>query len=598
MWDEFENIFYGILQDRVSNTTNSRVFDHKVSTMILESEARVMSSTGTGKVKGISKNDVGGSLLMNLILDKYIVPNANSQFPLLVKHRLMHRASKIYGNSFAMVDWVVRKNGYVGPDLFLLNIRDVFPQVGAVSIDDSDHIIVRTYRPLSFFEGLKKQNGYRNIDKIVTALKKTGGNKNNRDDDQVSRREAQNDPYSSVGRKDGYYEILMQFERDRWSYAVPQADFEILRDGENPNDDGELPIVNKYGIPLQDDFMALGDSERARSMQYAVNSSWNLALDSAKMSLHPISIINKDAVVKSSIRRQAGANWLVRGNINNVARSLELSPQGLQTHSAIYNLANASLLNMFGTTDTSVSTSTDASFGKTPEALKQQAARENARDAWDKFYVDMYITQVNKKFVNMMSKKQSSSVEIRMFEPEIQKLSAQYPEIAEMYDEKSGKLKINKSRTGSVLYDYEQMPGSTFATDQQLQLENLQGMFAYLSSPQTGPYVEERLKQEGTTINFTKLLTDIVSKNIDTWDEIVVTKDTESPGAQADEEALMNDQEQFMGMVEQVMGGGQQQMGQQEGFPPQQIPPQGPQPLEQGISQIPPQPGLPVEQLA
>lgn len=583
LWDEVENIFYGNLQDRISNTTNSRVFDHKISTLILESEARVMATTGTGKVKAISKNDQGSAQLMNLMLDKYIVPNANSQFPLVVKHRLMQRKSKIYGNAFAMIDWVVKRNGYVGPDLFLLNIRDVFPQVGAASIEDSDYITVRTYRPMSFFEGLKKQNGYMNIDKIITALKKTSGNKSGREDKDMTRRENDNSPHASTPRGDGQFEILMQFERDRWTYTVPQVDFEILRDGKNPNDDGEIPIVNKYGIPLDDDFMGLGDAERGRSMQYLVNSSWNLAMDASKMSIFPPVIFNKEAIIKSTIKRQAGANWLVRGNINNVAKALELSPQGLETHQALYNLANASILNMFGTTDTSVSSNTDSQFGKTPEALKQQAQRENSRDAWDKFYVDLYITQVNKKFVNMMSNKQSTDVQIRMFEPEIEKLASQYPEIREMYDEKSGKIKISKSKVGSVLYDYEQMPGSTFSRDQQDQLDNLQAMFAWLSNPRVGPYVEQRLQKEGTIVNFTELLTQIISKNVDNWDEIVVTRDTDTPGGQQDDQAVQQHQDEFMSMVEQLQGGGG--MGGGMGQDMSQIPPQ---PQGMGQDMLPP----------
>jgi len=575
-WDEAENLFYGVLQDSISNKAQSRVFDHKVSTMILESEARVMATTGVGKVKAISKNDQGAAALMNLMLDKYIIPNANAQFPLIVKHRLMHRASKIYGNAFALVDWDVKKNGYIGPDLWLLDIRNVFPQVGAVSLDDSDHVIVRTYRPLSFFESLKKQDGYTNVDKIVTKLKTSTGNKQNRDADQQSTRETDEYPDSRASKGSGYHEVLMMFERDRWVYAVPEVDYAILKDTKNPNDDGELPVVNKYGIPLADDFMALGDSERAKSMQYALNSSWNLAFDSAKMSLFPPVVINADAVVKSTIKRQPGANWLVRGNVDNVARALQLSPQGVQTHQAIYGLANAALLNLFGTTDTTVSESVDSNFGKTPEALKQQSARMNARDSWDKFYVDLYITQVNKKFVNMMSKKQSSEVEIRMFEPEIQKLANQYPDIAEMYDEKSGKLRIGKKKTGSVLYDYEFASGSSFATDQQKQLENLQATFAWLSNPQVGPYVEQRLKQEGTTINFTKILTGIMSKNTENWDEMIVTQDTDSPGAQQDQQILDQHQQEFMNMV-QGMGGAAQQTQPQPG-------------MGQDITQIPPQP--------
>lgn len=576
MWDEAENLFFGVLQDSISNKTQSRVFDHKVSTMILESEARVMATTGVGKVGAISKNDQGVAALMNLILDKYIVPNANAQFPLLVKHRMMHRHSKMYGNAFALIDWDVKKNGYVGPDLWLLNIRNVFPQVGAVSLDDSDHIIIRTYRPLSFFESLKKQDGYQNVNGILTKLKQSTGNKDTRDQDKMSTRELSQYPDSQANKGSGYHEVLMMFERDRWVYAVPECDYAVIKDTKNPNDDGELPVLNKYGIPLSDDFMALGDSERAKSMQYALNSSWNLALDSAKMSLFPPVVINADAVVKSTIKRQAGANWLVRGNVDGVARALQLSPQGVQTHQAIYGLANAALLNLFGTTDTTVSETVDSNFGKTPEALKQQSARMNARDSWDKFYVDLYMTQVNKKFVNMMSKKQSSTVEIRMFEPEIRALANQYPDIAEMYDEKSGKLKIGKGKTGSVLYDYEFVSGSSFATDQQKQLENLQATFAWLSNPQVGPYVEQRLKQEGTTINFTKILEGIMSKNTENWDEMIITQKKDTPGAEQDQQILDQHQQQFIQMV-QGMGGAAQQTQ--------------PQPsMGQDITQIPPQP--------
>lgn len=575
-WDELENIFFGVLADKLSNTTKSRVFDHKISTMILESEARVMAQIGVGKVKAISKNDMGAAALMNLTLDKYIVPNANAQFPLLVKHRIMHRKSKIYGNSFALIDWDVKRNGYVGPDLWLLAIRDVFPQVGAVSLDDSEHIIIRTYRPISFFESLKPQQGFKSLGKIITALKKrSSGDKHSKDDNQKSTREQNEYPDEQANKGSGYHEVLMMFERDRWVYSVPAVDYEILKDTKNPNDDGELPIVNKYGIPLDDDFMALGDAERGISMQKAINSSWNLALDSAKMSLFPPVVINQDAIIKSTVKRQAGANWMVRGNVDNVARALQLSPQGVQTHQAIYNLANAALLNQFGTTDTSVSANTDSSFGKTPEALKQQSARENSRDAWDKFYVDLYITQVNKKFVNMMSRKQSSSISIRMFDDEIQKLTSQYPDIAEMFDEKTGKLKINKSKTGSTLYDYELVSGSSFAVDQQKQLENLQGLLTLLSNPQTSEYLQQKLQKEGTTVNYTKLLTGIVSKNIDNWDEIVVTQDLNTPGAQQDEQVMADSENQFMQMLQTMQSGGdisqippqQMQQGMPEGMP-------------------------------
>lgn len=573
LWEEVEDLFDGNLEDKLSNTTKSRVFDHKISTYILESEARVMAQIPTGKVKAISRNDELSSKLMNLILDKYIVPNANAQFPLLVKLRILHRLSKIYGSSFYMVDWDVKRNGYVGPDLYLLNIWNIFPQVGAQSLNDSDFIIVRTFRPMSWFEGLKKKDGFKNIDSVIKKLKDLSSDKTN--DTEKTQRE-QNDYPDQEGTKGvGPYEVISMYERDRWVDSVPGCDFEVIRDRENPNKDGELPVGVKYAIPRDDDFMGMGDAERGRSMQYVINSSWNLGLDSAKMSIFPPVVFNKDVIVKSSIKRVAGANWIARGNVDQAARAINLSPQGVQTLQAVYNLANASLLNHFGTTDTSVSSQTDTTFGKTPEALRQQGARENARDSWDRFYVELAITDIFKKMVNLMSNRQQGKVMVRMFDEEVTKLLNQYPELRDQWDEKKGVLKIDKKKTGSVLYDYEIVSGSSYQVDQNKQQEN---MLLFLELLMKYQPLLQILQQEGTKINFTELITrQIANSGIANWDKIVQTQDTSSPGAQEDDSILQQHQEQFLQEVQKLSGEmgnippqpGQvpQDMGQQSGLP-------------------------------
>ena len=106
------------------------------------------------------------------------------------------------------MDWDIKKNGYIGPDLWLLNIRDIFPQVGAVSIEDSDYIIVRTWKPLSYFEGLSKQNGFKNVGKIITKLKDLSGSKQNRSDDEKSAREKNQYPSAIAAKEAGYFEVL------------------------------------------------------------------------------------------------------------------------------------------------------------------------------------------------------------------------------------------------------------------------------------------------------------------------------------------------------------------------------------------------------
>jgi len=473
-----------------------------------------MAQLPTGKVQAISKNDIGTSKLMNLMLDKYIIPNANSQWDFLTKLRMVDRYSGLYGNFFTMVDWSVGTGkGYVGPDIWLLNIRDVFPQVGAVSLEDSDFVIVRTWRPLSFFENLKKQNGYKNIDKIVTILKDKAGSKGDRSAEEKSQREGEY-PASSPNRKDGFFEILSQYEGDRWVDFCVDAQLEF-RDQNNPHDDGELPVVCKYSIPMLDDFMGMSDFERGAPMQNVVNSVWNLYLDAVKMSIYPPTLINKDNIAQmSSLKWGPAAKWLVRGaSIDNAVRSLNLTPQGISTFNNTYGAANAAILNMFSTTDTTVTAEREAGYGKTPRALQMQQQRENSRDVADRFFMEQFTKKVIKKMINLVSKKMPSSVSIRLFEGEIEELRNDYPEIDELYDEKTGKININKGKVASVTYDYEIISGSSYAADKKSQTENLTSlltMYTESRTPQGNTLVED-LKKDGFKLNFGELFKQVVS---------------------------------------------------------------------------------------
>jgi hypothetical protein len=297
LWKEYEALFHGYLMDDLSQNTKSQVFDPILSTLAIDRSARVMAQLPTGKLKAISKNDELSAKLMNLTIDKYIIPNANSQFDFLTKLRMTDLYSNIYGNFFTMIDWNIKKNGYVGPDMWLIPIRDVFPQVGAVSVADSDYIIVRTWRPITFFEDIARQKEFKNAGKIYNILKERSGDKDQRTTDDKTKREEEEYPDETPAEKKGYFEVLSQYEGDRWVDIVPAAgDVSVLRDIKNPHENGELPICNKYSIPLLDDFMGMGDFERGKPMQYLDNSLWNLYLDSVKVSIFPPVLIDKDKV--------------------------------------------------------------------------------------------------------------------------------------------------------------------------------------------------------------------------------------------------------------------------------------------------------------
>jgi len=546
LWTEVEKLFHNQLTSSVATSTKSRVFDPKLTTLVLERGYRVMSQLPTGKVRAISTNDQATSTMMNLILDKYIIPHANAQFDFLTKLRMIDIYSNLYGNFFALVDWDIKKNGYVGPDLWLLNIRDIFPQVGAVSIEDSDYIIVRTWKPLSYFEGLSKQNGFKNVGKIITKLKDLSGSKQNRSDDEKSAREKNQYPSAIAAKEAGYFEVLTQYEGDRWVDFCVDADLEF-RDIKNPHDNGELPVVCKYSIPLIDDFMGMGDFERGKSMQMVVNSIWNLYLDATKMSIFPPMIINKDNVAAmSSIKYGAAEKWLGRGQVSNVAQPVNLSPKGIETFNNTYQVANAALLNMFGTSDTTVTSQTEAGFGKTPEALRMQGARENTRDNADRFYMEQFLKKVMTKMVNLVSKKQMGPITFRLFGDDFEKIKRTNPELEENFDEKTGKLTIDKEKTGSVVYDYEIVSGSTYAVDQQSQQQNMVMLLQLLLK---SPELIQMISQEGYTIKMGELFKRVISNSgVQDWDKILEEK-TEQEKAEA---VLQDDAERLAMAIEQM----------------------------------------------
>lgn len=568
-WDTYEMLFHNQLADAVSEGTKSQIFDPKLSTLVLERSYRVMSQLALGKAVAISKNDLGTAQLMDLIVDKYVNPNANAQFDLLTKFRMVDLYSNIYGSFYTLVDWDVKKNGYVGPDMWLLNIRDVFPQVGSVSLDDSDYCIVRTWKPLSYFENLSKSKDFKNVDKIIQLLKKKSGDKQSRDTNSKSSREESQYPTSDEANEKGYFEVLSQYEGDRWVDFVTDAELEY-RDTKNPHDDGELPVIQKYSIPLLDDMIGLGDFERGASIQQLINANWNLYLDGIKLSQAPPVLLNKDQIaVPSSIQYLPAAKWMLRtgqGSVQGAAGTLNLNPQGISTFNNTYQVANGSLLNLFGTTDTSVTQQVEAGFGKTPQALKMQNQRENTRDNADRFFMEQFLKKVYKKFVNLISKKQSSSISIRMFDKEIESLARSYPDIAEMYDQKKGKLIIDKKHTGSTLYDYEIVSGSTFALDQKAQQENLTSLLQlFTANPQVGDALIQRLDQEGITIKLGELFKKTISNSgIQDWDKIVVEK---TPEEMAD--TVLNNHAMML----------QQQMAQMQaqGATMNQVPPQPPE---------------------
>ena len=584
-WDDKEDLFFCRVADAISlDETKSQIHDPRLSTYILERSGRVTSQLPRGRTRSISKSNRGKSKLMNLVLDKWILPKANSQFPLLTKLKLMQIYSNVYGASFGLVDWIVDKRaGYVGPDLFLVPIRDVFPQIGAVSLEDSDYINISTLKTKKWLEE-RDPDMWENIDNVLEGMaeeKLKGKSRAQMSKERISTRYSEYYSDDSESKDNPYVEVVTRYERDKWITFLPDQG-EVIRVIDNPhkNDrgtsNGMLPVIAKYNFPVLEDFFGLGDFERSEDLQKSLDSLINLYFDGVKMSLFPPLQINTDGVTPSTIKMRPGAKWFVdRPNLD--VQATAISPRGLETFTGSYQYLLSALQNSQGTSETNIPLGVDSTQGKTPQALKMQSSRENVRDSMERYQMEQTVSQMIERFVNLQASKMSSTLVLSIFDEEIDEIAANFPDIVEIFsDGDTGKITINKGALiGKYIYKIDN--GSMSRKDDVLELENLKELLRFVTNgaqiDQTGELVSPALvaaKKSNKDIDVGEIIKRIVIKSgTEDWDKIVIELDDEEVAARAKAERLGQNMDQFIqGMGPQ----GQTPTGQQGQPQPQSRP--------------------------
>lgn len=484
--------------------TNSGVFDPRLSTISLERCGRVMAQNPSGKSLAMGSGDKGKNMLMNLLIDKWVLPNANSQFSFLMKSRLWDLYSLMYGSMFALVDRV-NTDTYSGPDYWLLPIRHCRPQPGKFSLKESDRFGVSVWATP---EWLKTRNTetWKNVDKLLVKLKDGGSNPPGSTDSQERTYiEQQRQPTVSKSKDFKQIELYTEYRKDRWITVCPEFKDEslVLRDIENPHGDDALPIVAKYAFPLMDSIYGLGEFERGKTLQYALNSLWNLYLDGVKMSIFPPIQMVADDVVLSSILIEPAAKWLLTKSGAKI-ETFNSSPQGINTFQNTHQFLVGAIQNLAGTSDTTVQQRSDNAMGKTPQALKMQANREGTRDAWDRFMMEESLQELMTKFVNLTANGIDKNIELRLFSNEIKEIQKIYPDVVEMTDgDERGKVSISKKQFQNTLFDYQITKGSTYRADQAQEQENVIQLLNF--TVQNWQIIQPELEKRGKKVDLGEL---------------------------------------------------------------------------------------------
>jgi hypothetical protein len=113
-----------------------RQSDAALSTLAYERQARVTAQLPTGRVYSMSRKSSKNAATLNIVLNNYIIPNADDQFDMLIKLRLWGVYASVYGSMPMMYDYRV-DDAYIGPTCYLVDPRCIAPVDGLHNVQQA-----------------------------------------------------------------------------------------------------------------------------------------------------------------------------------------------------------------------------------------------------------------------------------------------------------------------------------------------------------------------------------------------------------------------------------------------------------------------------
>jgi hypothetical protein len=558
-FDAWEAMLLGQVYDSVSKSIDgSKITDSYAMTLAKERADRVVAKLPEGQTLPIGKADLGKAAFMDIIRQKWIYPNANAQHPFLEKLNMWQLYSSVYGYMPMYYDWNVSSTGYVGPDCWLWNPRNLIPQQGRTSIADMEYVTALTWVSKKYLEDmLETEGGGWNAEAIRALLEgdENASQDTERDTETERIRIAQ-------GTKKGIC-LATRYEAGEdgeWVTFAPDNGCIEVRRLKNPHKNGRIPFVIKYCQPTYDSFYGLGDFQRAKPLQYARDGLTNFYFKGIKMNLIPPIIVNANGVLKHTIDYREGS--VMQETIPNSIRRLETSTAGLATYQGAQSNLTGSLLSQFGSQNASMpgAETLNPSQGKTPAAVNMYSEKEATRDGSDRRHLQTAIEQLTDGFFSLIVNIGTESIPVELFANDIAEIAKTNEDVKALFEENvtsdstsnAAKLVIKPDALKGVEYRFNMKGDSTTKTNKDAQRESLENFIGVIGKFQNLFKEDPRIQVNwGAIMKAEQALSDIEGLQ----DFVTVA---EGPSPQ--EAAMMQENQQLQQQLQQM----QMQMQQQQ----------------------------------
>jgi hypothetical protein len=576
-FDAYEAMLISQVFDSVSKSVDSnKITDGYATTLAKERADRVIAKLPEGSTESVGRADVGKAAFMDILRQKWIYPNANAQHPFLEKLNMWQLYSSVYGYMPMFYDWNVSPSGYVGPDCWLWNPRNLVPQQGRASIEDMEYVTALTWVSKKQLEkwrdGAAEGDGW-DIEALNLLIEMAENAKSDADyqkDSQVTRTRTPGTLRRGIciatRYEAGFYDKENNPEQGRWCTFAPDHSCVQLRMIPNPHKNGRIPFVVKYSQPLFDSFYGLGDFQRAKPLQFSRDGLDNFYFKGIKMNLIPPLVANANGVVKHTLDYREGAVMLE--TMPNSIRRLETSTAGLATYQAAKQALTGSLLTLYGSQNAAMpaSEALNPSQGKTPAAIGLYNDKEASRDGADMRHMETAIEQLTDGFFSLVVNIGTEDIPVQLFATDIEEINrAGLTDVMELFDKvkmttdatgTAADLRINPASLKGIEYRFNIDGGSTTKQNKQQALSGIENLLSVIGKFQNLFKDDSRIE-----IDFPKIL-----EAYEKFSDIKGAADfiKINPGPSPQEAALQQENQTLQQTVQEL----QQKLGSQQPKPP------------------------------
>ncbi len=396
-FDEADELFRSFI-DENNWPYDALLFDPRIFTFVFEKTSRLIANKPKGKLIPREGTDVLSAKINNALLN-YQWDQANYGGTMLQKWALMDINTRKYGGAFALCNWKYEtdKNGRIvfdGPEMEVLNNRDVAHDLTATAIENANWIQIRKYVPIQSLERVNDASRgvpiYKNLEALRFALAQQGkeqeglqGQGQGRGSNWVSRNRQisrlENDPYG----KDEVFksvEIITEYRRDRWITFAPRQGI-ILRDISNPYMNNEIPVTMLKYYMIDDDLYGMSEIEPVKGIQKAINALLCQYVDEINQKLYsPIAI--GPGVKQHTLEWGKGARWIMNNPMTDF-RLVESRSNAAQYFNNTYSVLVSAMMNALGESSLGVSNIQPYQNDKTATEVKALQLQRNARDNYN-----------------------------------------------------------------------------------------------------------------------------------------------------------------------------------------------------------------------